>query len=391
MSKCEKINVICIISSYTRGGAEQILTENIRGFDKKLFSFTIACLYFIDPDHEKILKGFGVDVYSCLIKQKHQAFVILKLYRIIKKYRSKILFLFTDNRDAVFYGIVAAKLAGVQVVIGASHCIGMWGGKKSISRYSKIMLSFIDKIIAVSITHKNYLHQKEYIDKDKIEVIYNGVDVSSYSPKEKDFQLIRRIGLDPYAPILGIIAGLEPSKGVDIFLYAAQQILKNHPKAQFLIAGDGTLRKTLEELAHVLNISGKVKFLGYRADIYNLMPLLDIYISPSLPAGDNFSVVVLEAMACGIPVIATDVGSRKEQVFDGETGFLIDPYDSAIIAEKVDLLLKDKELSLQMGRRGREEVAKNFTYDKMIRETQDLFLKLLKKINHELGTICQYS
>lgn len=379
MKTPEKINIICIISSYTRGGAEQILTENIRGFDKKLFSFTAACLYFIDPDHEKILKGFGVDVYSHLIKQKHQAFVILKLYKIIKKYQSKILFLFTDNRDAVFYGIVAAKLAGVQVVIGASHCIGMWGGKKSISRYSKIMLPFIDKIIAVSVTHKDYLYQKEGINKDKIEVIYNGVDINLYSPKEKDFHLIRRIGLDPYAPILGVIAGLRPEKGVEIFLYAAAQILKNYPKAQFLIAGDGTLRKTLEKLAHILNISEKVKFLGYRADIYNLMPLLDIYISPSLLAGDNFSVVVLEAMACGIPVIVTDVGSRKEQVLDGETGFLVEPYDSAVITERANLLLENKELALQMGRKGREMVVKNFTYDKMVKETQDLFLKLLKR------------
>ncbi|MDI6786130.1 MAG: glycosyltransferase [bacterium] len=375
----KRINVICIISSYTRGGAEQILTENIKGFNKNLFSFTVACLYFIDPDHEKILRELGVDVYSHLIKQKYQAFVIFRLYKIIKKYQSKILFLFTDNRDAVLYGTIAARLAGISVIIGASHCIGMWGGKKSISNYSKIMLPFIDKIIAVSATHKNYLHQKEHIRNNKIEVIYNGVDISSYSPKEKDVILIRKIGLNPDAPILGVIAGLEPEKGVDIFLYAAKKILDNYPETQFLIAGDGTLRKTLEELAHRLNILEKVKFLGYRADIYNLMPLLDIYISPSLPAGDNFSVVVLEAMACGIPVIATDVGSRKEQVFNNETGFLIDPYDSEIITEKARLLLSNKELSLKMGRRGREIVVKNFTYDKMIQETQNLFFNLFNK------------
>ncbi|MBU1782592.1 glycosyltransferase, partial [bacterium] len=134
----------------------------------------------------------------------------------------------------------------------------------------------------------------------------------------------------------------------------------------------------LEELAKALNISERFKFLGYRADIYDLMPLLDIYISPSPPAGDNFSVVVLEAMACGIPVIATDVGSRKEQVIENQTGFLINPYDSEIIAEKVDFLLKHKEVALEMGKKGRDLVVKNFTYHQMVNQTQNLFQELLK-------------
>ncbi|MBU0600216.1 glycosyltransferase [bacterium] len=373
-----QINVICIISSYTRGGAEQVLSENIRGFDKDLFSFTVACLYFIDPDHEKILKNLGVDVYPNLLKQKYNIFVILKLYKIIKKYQSQILFLFTDNRDAIFYGIIAAKMAGVPVIIGASHCIGLWGGKSSISKYSKIMLPFIDKIIAVSNTHKDYLNQQEGIDRDKLEVIYNGVDINLYFPKEKDLNLIREIGFDPSSPILGVVAGLRPEKGIDVFLQAAKLILNKYPEVQFLIAGDGIQRKALEELAKALNISERFKFLGYRADIYDLMPLLDIYISPSPPAGDNFSVVVLEAMACGIPVIATDVGSRKEQVIENQTGFLINPYDSEIIAEKVDFLLKHKEVALEMGKKGRDLVVKNFTYHQMVNQTQNLFQELLK-------------
>jgi glycosyltransferase involved in cell wall biosynthesis len=376
--KNKKTNVICIISSYTRGGAEQILTENIRGFDRNKFSFTVACLYFIDPEHERILKSMDVDVYSHLITQKYQAFVILKLYKIVKKYQSKILFLFTDNRDAIFYGILAAKMANVPVVIGASHCIGMWGGKRSISKYSKFMLPFIDKIIAVSKTHKEYLSKEEGIKREKIEVIYNGVDVELYNPKEKDINLIKKLGFNPEFPLIGVIAGLEPEKGVDIFLHSASEVLRSFPKVQFLIAGDGTQRKNLEDLAKRLNISEKIRFLGYRADIYDIMPLLDIYVSPSLPAGDNFSVVVLEAMACEIPVIATDVGSRREQVIEGKNGFLVPPYDSKAITKRIEILLRDKELAKEMGKNGREMAERSFNYQTMIKKTQDLFIEELE-------------
>ena len=173
----------------------------------------------------------------------------------------------------------------------------------------------------------------------RIKVIYNGQDVSPPIGLEEKRCLRAGLGLEEDEQVVGVVGSLYPVKGHEYLLAAIPQVLRFHPHTTFLIVGRGDLR-VAEEEAKQRGLEKHVRFLGFREDVSALLSLMGIFVLPSLSEG--LSIALLEAMASGKPVIATDVGGNPEVVVDDETGFLVPPRDADALAAKLLLLLADE-------------------------------------------------
>jgi len=168
-----------------------------------------------------------------------------------------------------------------------------------------------------------------------------------------------------------VVANLIPYKGHAELIRAAKQVITTIPESRFLLVGeDRGILKDLENQVNAMGISERVMFLGQRNDIPQLLAASDLSVLASHEEG--FSNVVLESMAAGLPVIATDVGGNREAVLDGVTGWLVPPGDPAAMAEKIILTLRDLSVAKIQGDRGRMRVKQQFTVEQMV----DAHLKL---------------
>ena len=175
--------------------------------------------------------------------------------------------------------------------------------------------------------------------------------------------------------MVGIIGRLTVVKGHRYFLQGAAQVLQTIPHCKFLVIGDGPLRSDLELLANDLGISDSVRFLGYRDDIPELLAVVDISVLTSIREGT--SMVLLESMAAGKPIVATDVGGTPEVVIDGEVGILVPPKDAAALAKALITLLSDPCLASRMEMSGRQRVQAKFSLRKSVDRLEALYDELV--------------
>jgi len=219
--------------------------------------------------------------------------------------------------------------------------------------------------------------QQENLPPKKIEVIYNGLDLSEYQQILKTKQLREELGVVNGAPLVGLIANFNfEIKGHIYFLGAAKKILEKVPDAKFVLVGDGPLRSHYEEVARDLNIKRDVYFLGKRTDVPTIISNLDVSVLSS--TNEGFSNVIMESMAAGKPVVATNVGGSREMVTDGVTGYLVPPADSQSMAGAIINLLQNPDKAMAMGSAGREVVKERFTVETMVKKYEELYFSLLK-------------
>lgn len=199
-------------------------------------------------------------------------------------------------------------------------------------------------------------------------VIYPGIDVNEFrSDRSARCYLI-----------VGTASRLEAVKGIATLIDAIAILAAKHPSIRLEIAGDGSSRSALQHLAERLGVSENVSFLGWRTDINSVLQSWGIFIQPSLDEG--FGVSVLEAMASGRPVIASDVGGLRELVLDGTTGFLVPSDNPTALANRIHLLLKDPVLMARMGEAGRRRAQESFSLAEMVRRTAGLYDRLLEPV-----------
>lgn len=233
----------------------------------------------------------------------------------------------------------------------------------------------VDRFVTVSAGIKNVLVQ-DGIAPDRITVVHSGIDIERFLGREKDITLYQELGLDPAQPVIGNIAALAPHKDQQCLLHAAKIVLEKTPAAQFLFVGAGELEGELKQLAADLKITAKVKFTGFRKDVPQIMAILDIFAVSSYLEGLGTS--TLEAMAVGLPIVATRTGGIPEIVQDGVNGLLVPPRDSSSLAHAILELLKNKEKRASMGQASLR-TAKNFTMDRMVEGNLAVYDQLLGK------------
>lgn len=264
------------------------------------------------------------------------------------------------------YGTILSAITGVPLVTtvhGKSYYSEKWR-----RRFAYRLVSRGSKMVAVSEDIRQFLINKVGIKEKHVITIPNGIDVSAYDDR---FDAEQRPTNGPRKYVIGSVGSLYPVKGHTYLLKALAIVLKKHPDVICKIAGQGHLISQLEVEAAELGIEQRIEFLGLCDNIPQFLQNIDIFVLPSVSEG--LPLAILEAMAAGKPIIATNVGGISEAVQDQRSGFLVPPRDPAALAQRITQVLADPVLSRELGAAGRERVKRHFSLEKMAKHYQALY------------------
>ncbi len=364
-----KIKVFIVIDHLGTGGAQQQVMEYLKYADQSRYAITVVSL---DPTKNFIgdnIKNFRYEVISIAHHGFFNPSTIQKLVQLFKKEKPDIVHTYLFTSDT--YGRLSAKLAGVKHIICSIRNNDLWKKPQHIF-IDRILAKFTSAITINAESMRTFLVQKEKIVPDKITRIYNGLDLRRFDHLNNPKDLKKIFQIPSNALIVGMVARFSDQKDQKTFLEAAKMITEKNEAIYFLVIGDGSSRKAFEAQYK----SSHIIFTGLSKDTPNMINIFDIgVLSTHYEGCPN---VVLEYMACFKPVVATNVDGCPELVLEGETGFLVPESRPEIMAEKLRILLKNKDLREQMGKRGRERVEKNFTSQILAKNTEGLYKKLLE-------------
>lgn len=312
-----------------------------------------------------------VHLFSDLI-----AFV--RLYLIFREGKFDVVHTHTAKAGAL--GRLAAYFAGVKVILHTPHGHNFYGYfnslcSKLIIFIEKALTFFTTKIIALTELEENDYIKFGVADKDKIRLIYLGLELEPFLQQNfNKFQIRSSLGIRTDELIAAMIGRIEIVKGPGYFVEAAKLVLQDFPQAKFFLVGEGTLRAKLEKAVEEAGLKDKIIFTGWRDDIPEIMSILDILVLPSL--NEAVGIVLVEAQAAGIPVVAADVGGISEVVKDGVSGILVPGSDSGSMASAISILFRNPGKRKEMGEAGRLWVKDRFSAKTMTEKIFNLYSEL---------------
>jgi glycosyltransferase involved in cell wall biosynthesis len=274
---------------------------------------------------------------------------------------------------------LALRAGGVKNVI-ATERISLPFAERSFARdlaarlRNRVCLSAVKRILAVSGYVRQRLIVSDHVPESMVQVLYNGVDLSRFRPGDEPPARVRaRLGIPPDGEVVTVVGQLIDFKGLN-YLIDAVDLLRARPLT-VLMAGAGDRRDALAAQARRLGLEDRVRLLGKRDDVQALLAASDLFVCPSV-WDEALGNVILEAMGTGLPVVASRVGGIPEVVRDGETGLLVPPRDAAALAGAIASLLDDPARRQAMGRAGRRVVEEDFSMERAITATVDLYEEL---------------
>jgi glycosyltransferase involved in cell wall biosynthesis len=239
-------------------------------------------------------------------------------------------------------------------------------GRRLLNRWT---IPLVTHVVAVSERVAAYAEREFWIPPDRLSTIVNGVDLDHFRPVKRE--------REPNAPTLGCTARLHRKNDHATLIQAIAGLSARWPEARLLLVGRGPEETRLRKLVDALGVSSRVHFLGEYPDVASSLAQMDVYVQSSVAEGMPNS--VLEAMATGLPVVATAVGGTPEIVTDGETGLLVPPGDPVALAEAIDKLLADPRLAEAFGRAGRARVEAHFGEKLMLQQVEALLDRLVER------------
>ncbi len=379
LKNLKKTLVAQITHDLNVGGLQRVVVDICENIDKNLFDIVVICLRAKGP-FAVDLENKGIKVVELLHeKEKKTDYLSFwKLGKILSDIRPDIIH--THNTQPFIDGTIAAKLASVPVIIHTDHARD-FPDKRRYMFAEWFMSHFVSKIVAVSDHTKQNLVNFEKIDPDSIVTILNGVNRNRFDIPVDVEALKQEIDIPREYFVAGTGVRLSEQKGITYLIKAAPLVIKELPEIRFVVAGDGPLRKQLEDEAHALNVSTHFKFLGQRLDMNKLLHVFDIYVLPSLWEGHPL--VLLEAMAARKPVIATNVGGVSTAVTDGENGLLVSPRNPEQLAHAILKIARNLPFMRTLGQRGYEIFLEEFSVSVMVRRYEELYMQCLQKTSHK--------
>jgi len=305
-----------------------------------------SCLMICNSRGEMLDRAPELGLEACGVRVRGEVGVtsVAGTAAALRRFRPDVIHL--HDAHAVLIGSLAAKLARTPAVI-ASRRVDF----RINSRWKYTWA--IDRIIAISSAIRSVLVDCG-IPEERISVVHSGIDLARFSEMPSREEARSRLDLGDDRPVLGSVAALTDHKGHRFLLEAWSRVLADHPRAVLLLAGTGELEKQLRQQAAGLPAPGSVRFLGFQADVPGLLAALDLFVLSSHLEGLCTS--LMDAMAAGLPVVATAAGGIPEVVEDGSTGVLVPPRDPAALAGAILDLLADPGRRERLGGAGRESV-----------------------------------
>jgi sugar transferase (PEP-CTERM/EpsH1 system associated) len=368
-----KIRVLHLITELNIGGAEKALARLLAHLNRDRFTPTVACLYGGDSPIANEVRALDIPVLDLGMTAKWRWDALWRLYHLLRREHPMILHTWMIHANVV--GRVLGQMVGVPIIITSRRNVNIGGNAREyINRWTA---SLGDRAIAVCELARQVEIERTGVPSEHVVTIYNGVDVGQFSDSspQSAAQILKTFGIPTDAPLVGSVGRFRPQKGYADLLVAMKQVKENAPNARLLLVGGGELQADLEAKVLSLGLDGVVTFAGIRADVPEILAVLDVFVLSSLWEG--MPNAILEAMAAGLPVVATAVGGTPDVVVDGVTGFLVPPRDPSALAKALATLVRDPDLRRRMGQAGRERVLQHFSVERMVERTQNLYEQLL--------------
>jgi glycosyltransferase involved in cell wall biosynthesis len=369
----EKIRVLFVLPSLIYTGAEKQVVDLLNNLSEEDFESHLLVLGE-ELDLLDRLNRDKVKFFHCPRKHKYDFSPRREIARIID--RQNIDILHCTNQIPIFYGFLGKLQAKKKVkFLGALHTTINRSLKNELFDwflYAPVMRS-CDLIITVCDNQKNHWSRKYPWLRKKFIAIHNGIDMDfykdSFSAEEKS-ALRRSLGIGEESFVAAVMAEFRVEKGHEYALQALRWMLDRGYSAKFLFIGSGEREEQLRFLSESLSIEKHIVWAGYQKDPRPYLSLCDVLCVPSFT--ETFSLTVLEALAMGKPVVATNVGGTPEMVFEGVNGFLANPKDSVSLAKKLEKLIADESRRLQIAAKARESVVERFSLVRMVNKTESL-------------------
>ncbi len=311
----------------------------------------------------------GLSVTPLPARGEMDPFAVARLARLIGRLRIDLLHYHTSH--AVTLGTLASFLAGRRKAV-ASRRVSFPLDRNPLAKLKYTLR--LDRIIAVSDGIRRIL-EAAGVPRDRVTVIPSAVDLRRFDPPRDREACRRELGLGESDFAVGAVGALAGHKGHRILVKAAERILASNPGFRFLIAGRGEEEAALRGLIAAAGMEGKFRLIGFRERVETFLPALDLFAFPSL-SGEGSPAVLKEAMACGLPVVATEISGVREVVRPGEEGILVPPGDPEALAAGLMALAADGERRSELARRGRDR-ARVFSVELMVERTESLYREIL--------------
>jgi glycosyltransferase involved in cell wall biosynthesis len=370
-----RIPLLMFSNLTVRGGAEEHMLMLLRHLNRDYFRLHVA---FGPEVADSMQSDLPSDVELSVLKFTRLGDLAgaFEFRRLLQ--RQCIGILHSHMFWSSFFGSPVGRLVGVPVIIETPHVREQWRrGWKASYRIDRVVARCVHHYIAVSHANARYLFEEKRIPPEKVNVIQNGCELSRFSPVYRPPTGMKAaLGFAAEDPVLLVVARLHEQKGHRVLLDALTAILERVPNAKLVCAGDGPLRSTLESQITSLGLTNSVRMVGHQLNVADWLALADVVVLPSFYEG--LPLVAIEAMAAGKPVVATAVDGTPEVVIDGETGLLIPPGNSRELALAICRLLLDPLLRRTLSVAGYDYVRKNFTHERQVQLTEQLYLRAWK-------------
>jgi len=364
--------VLHVINTSEEGGGARHLFQLVSRLDPLAFVPVVAT-----TDHGPLvgrLEASNVRVVDVdMMRGRIDPRPVVRLRRVLRRGFDLV---HLHGTRAGFFGALA--LHGVDPrprVVYTVHCLSCSRRapapvRSFFARVERFVAQRADRVISVSERDRRFGVERGIFPPDRTISIPNGIDVATF-PASMPEPFSR-----PERAEIVTIARLVRQKGIRFLVEAARHVVDRHRAVRFTVFGDGPERRTLEAQAARLGLGDRLRFAGMATDVVSDLGSCDLFVLPSLWEGMPIS--LLEAMAAGRPVIATAVSGSSELVIDGETGMLVPPADPRALAAAIDALLRDRAAASAMAAAGRERVRENFSIDRMVGATAEIYRELLR-------------
>lgn len=363
------LRVLLMIDDASVGGGQKHVLWLAEHLDHANFEVAVACGgagYLVDE-----LARAKVRHYPLRLSNMPNPAAFIRCRRVMRDFKPDIVH--THGGTAGVTGrIVAGSMRGVRVVhtYHGFHYIHDPRRLRSnlFRNLEAALLRLTDRTICVAQQDVETGKRQGIVDPGKTVVIRNGIDTSAFEgDRRRDF---------PSDPVIGTVGRLHLQKGHRFLLTAAAGLLKTHPAARFVIIGEGELRGELEREAGRQGIAKAVTFAGARTDVPAQLRAMDIFVLPSLWEG--LPLILLEAMAAGLPIVSTGADGVREILTDGKDALLVPPGNPTALQRGIEKLLDDPALRARLADEARKTVRDNFSAGRMVKETEDVYRSLFR-------------
>lgn len=366
-----KVRVLHVTGQLAVGGVDELLWITAKENQREKYELGFCACASGEGFIGKQIEKLGYPIFSLHATSRvYDLRVILRLLRVFKTFRPHIVNLYFK---VSILGRIAAKLAGVPIII-CNEMDMAWEeyspGLRIAAAVKRHMDFMADKIVACSQAVRSYWERKK---SSKYTVIHLPIDLDKFA--NNDVQVQKSKFKHESDPLIGMVSRLFPGKGHQYLIQAMSAVASAFPSARLRIIGTGPVLDEMKTLSQSLRMENTIEFTGFVEDLNAQMQELDVFVLPSLTEG--FPLSVMEAMACGLPVVATPVGGIPEMIEQEVNGLLVPPCNVEELAGAIIQILSDPRKARRMGKRGRQKVFEQYSPQQYMNQFDALYQNLL--------------